>query len=130
MVANLQAELVRYRAAELSARAESVNGVDVIVEALTGDANALKSLASEIVGQAGRAVALVSADSAPLVVIARSKDVKASAGRILTALTSRFGGRGGGRDDFAQGGGLCAPPDVVVSTIRELINTDLSRASS
>jgi alanyl-tRNA synthetase len=42
------------------------------------------------------------------VVTARSADVGLSAQTLLASLLSQFGGRGGGRADFAQAGGLVA----------------------
>jgi hypothetical protein len=45
----------------------------------------------------------------------------ADANTILRQLTGRFGGRGGGKPDLAQGGGLTAPPPEVVVGARELL---------
>jgi alanyl-tRNA synthetase len=39
----------------------------------------------------------------------------------LTQLVTKFGGRGGGRAEMAQGGGLAADPEGVFDTVRLLI---------
>jgi len=57
-----------------------------------------------------------------LVVIARSADVTHSAQHLLTQLVATFGGRGGGRPEMAQGGGLIAAPEAVFDAIRRLIS--------
>jgi alanyl-tRNA synthetase len=56
-----------------------------------------------------------------LVVVARSADITSAANQILTALIAAFGGRGGGRPELAQGGGLDAPPDVILDVARQTI---------
>ena len=40
------------------------------------------------------------------VVVSRAPDAAVDCAAILKALTDRFGGKGGGRSDLAQGGGL------------------------
>jgi alanyl-tRNA synthetase len=81
--------------------------IHVIVEALDGwDANGLKAIASAITANARAAVALFSTTTPCAVVVARSAGVTIDATAILRALTERFGGRGGGKPDLAQGGGL------------------------
>jgi alanyl-tRNA synthetase len=54
-------------------------------------------------------------------VIARSSDRADDANAILRQLVSRFGGKGGGKPDLAQGGGLNAEPAAIVSALRALI---------
>jgi alanyl-tRNA synthetase len=121
----LLAELFTHRAGEYIAKAEERDGLSTIVEAVPGaDAGALKTLASTLVAGPGRAVVLF-ADSRPaLVVAARSADVQGvDAGRVLKALVARFGGKGGGRPDLAQGGGLDASPSDLVAAARDLLST-------
>ena len=71
-----------------------------------GDANGLKSLASAIVSRPGFIVVLVSSARPALVVAARSQDGSVSANHVVKALTATFGGRGGGKPELAQAGGL------------------------
>ena len=136
----LQAELARYRADELAAGAEEVrlkpdttndaasdqvasgfsrtSAAKLVLRALDADANGLKSLATAITDQPGYLVVLVSPSTPALAVVARSVDVNVSAERLLATLIRQFGGRGGGRPEMAQGGGLDAPADVILSAVR------------
>jgi alanyl-tRNA synthetase len=63
-------------------------------------------IATEITARTSAAVALFSTSTPITVVIARSPDVALDANAAVRALIERFGGRGGGRPDLAQGGGL------------------------
>ena len=119
----LQVDLARYRAGELADSAEVVTlkasgTARLVARAVDADAHGLKALASAIVVRPGHVVVLVSASEPALVAIARSADVAVSAQQVLSALTSAFGGRGGGKPDFAQGGGLQAPPDTILAAAR------------
>ena len=119
----LQVDLARYRAGELAESAEVVmlkgsGSARLVARAVDADAGGLKALASAIVVQPGYVVVLVSASEPALVAIARSADVAVSAQQVLSALTSAFGGRGGGKPDFAQGGGLQASADALLAAAR------------
>ena len=85
------------------------------------DASRLKSLASSIVSRPGYVVVLVSTSRPAVVVAARSQDVSIAANQLTAALTGRFGGRGGGRPELAQAGGLDAPADAILEAARSLI---------
>ena len=43
------------------------------------------------------------------------------ANQVLSALTARFGGRGGGKPELAQGGGLDASSDEILEAARTVI---------
>jgi alanyl-tRNA synthetase len=120
-VSALESELARYRAGELAASAEAVSVGKLVARAIDGDANALKSLAAAVTARPGYVVFLMSTSSPALVVVARSSDVTVSAQQVLTELVRRFGGRGGGRPELAQGGGLTGTPDEILVAARELI---------
>jgi alanyl-tRNA synthetase len=64
---------------------------------------------------------LVSRASPSLIAAARSFDVDMSCQEIVTALTKRFGGRGGGKPDLAQGGGLTESPEGILEAARSLL---------
>ena len=64
---------------------------------------------------------LVSSSTPALVVIARSADVNVSAQNLLASLIEQFGGRGGGRPELAQGGGLTATPQAIFERVRASI---------
>lgn len=142
----LQGELARYRADDLAAGAEVVRlkppageaqggpealeATDttnpagtcrLVARAITADANGLKALATAVAAKPGYLVVLVSSSTPALVVVARSADVGVSARRLLAALIARFGGRGGGKPELAQGGGLDAPANAILDAARAAI---------
>ena len=102
-----QERLAGFEAGALAARAEIVGSERRVIEALDGwDANGLKAMAVAITATPGYQVALFSASVPVLAVVARSKDSAIDARATLAALLERFGGKGGGKPDLAQGGGL------------------------
>jgi alanyl-tRNA synthetase len=115
----LQTELSGHRAAEYAQTAETIAGMSAIVRTVPGlDAGGLKTLASALVAAPGR-VAVLFSDSRPaLVVVARSADTTVDASQALRSLIGRFGGKGGGRPDLAQGGGLDAPAADLLAAAR------------
>ena len=123
-IKRFQETLAGHEAARLlgSAKADGPAGAHVVVEALEGwDANGLKAIASAITAGSHVAAALFSTTSPFAVVIARSADVPVDANAILRALTERFGGRGGGKPDLAQGGGLTGDAVEIRRAARELL---------
>ena len=114
----LQNELARYHADELAAGAEETATCRLVARAIDVDANGLKGLASAITARPGYLVVLASASSPALVVVARSADVGVSAQQLLASLIKQFGGRGGGKPEMAQGGGLTASPDAIIAAAR------------
>jgi alanyl-tRNA synthetase len=118
----MQEALATHEAARLLASAPETAGVRVVVEVLEGwDANGLKAIASAITASAPAAVALVSASAPAFAVIARSAGITADAGAVLKTLIARFGGRGGGKPDLAQGGGLTGDPKEVARVAGDLL---------
>jgi len=75
-------------------------------------------LATAIAASPGFVVVLVSTTRPALVVAARSSDAAVSAQQIIATLTGKFGGRGGGKPELAQAGGLDAPPDEILAAAR------------
>jgi alanyl-tRNA synthetase len=120
-----QLELARYRADELAAESELIGGVHLVVRALDADANAIKAMASAIASRPGFVVALFSSSSPTLAVIARSNGLNVSAQRVLQALVAKFGGRGGGRPELAQGGGLVGTELDILSAARNELSAHL-----
>jgi alanyl-tRNA synthetase len=116
-----QNELARYRADELAAAAEETPRGRLVMKAIDADANGLKGLASAVTAHPGLIAVLISTTTPALIVIARSPDVDVRANEILSALTTTFGGRGGGKPDLAQGGGLNGAPEDILATARRLI---------
>jgi alanyl-tRNA synthetase len=119
-LAALQTELARYRADELAATAETIpSGARLVRQTVDADANGLKSLAMSIAKKPGYIVVLTSTSKPALVIVARSPDVDVAASRIVAGLIAAFGGRGGGKPDIAQGGGLEGNSDSILDRARD-----------
>ena len=118
----VQEQLAGHVAAELLTAGARVNGRVVVAQALDGwDATGLKAVAAAAATHAGVCVAVVSASQPALVVVARAADVAVDASAVLKALIARFGGKGGGTPDLAQGGGLVGDVNEIVAAARELL---------
>jgi alanyl-tRNA synthetase len=116
----LQGDLARYHAKDLAASAEEVGTCRLVARAIDTDANGLKALATAIAATPGYLVVLVSTSTPALAVIARSAGVNVSAQHVLAALIAQFGGRGGGKPELAQGGGIGASADEILAAVRAL----------
>ena len=57
------------------------------------------------------------------IIVACSPGAGLDAGKTLRILLDRFGGRGGGRPDLAQGAGLKGSPDEILAAARELLRS-------
>jgi alanyl-tRNA synthetase len=88
----------------------------VIAERIEGDASAARELAAALAAENG-VIALIGAAAGEqyVYVAARAGDVKANMGAILSQAAKESGGKGGGRLDFAQGGG----PAEMLDRMRE-----------
>jgi alanyl-tRNA synthetase len=120
-LAGFQADLARYQAREFADAAATYPGGRLVARVVDADAVALKALASAVTSSPGFFAILVSQSSPTLVVAARSADVTLSCHELVTALTKQFGGRGGGKPDLAQGGGLSGPAEEILAEARRLI---------
>jgi alanyl-tRNA synthetase len=99
--------LARYEGEALLAGATVLRGVRIVVRVVADkDVAMLKTMALSAVAGGTAIVALLTPDSPAQVVIARSPDAPCDARAILKALTTQFGGRGGGTPELVQGGGL------------------------
>jgi len=118
-----QEKLAVHEARALVARAARVGERLVIVEAVPDlDAAGLKAMAAAAAAEPGAAVALFSTTSPALVVVARHEGAGVDAGAVLKALVGQFGGKGGGKPDLAQGGGLQGDTTTFVAAARELLS--------
>jgi alanyl-tRNA synthetase len=120
-VAGMQRELARYRAQELFESGEETPAGRLVLRALDSDASGLKALATAVVATGTCVAVLVSTAAPALAVVARSVDATTQANRVLAALTTQFGGRGGGKADLAQGGGLNGPSHIILEAARAAI---------
>ena len=119
---DLQTRLSGFEAAALAGRAESRGSLQVVAAALDGwDQNGLKAIAAAIAARPGHVAMLFSVPPPSAVVIARAADATIDSGAMLRRFIDRFGGKGGGRPELAQGGGLQGAADDLVSFARELL---------
>ena len=118
-----QEALATHTAAELVARAVPAADRLAIVETVEGwDAAGLKALATAAAAQEPRAaIALFSSTSPALAVVAKGKDASIDASAVVKALIARFGGKGGGKPDLAQGGGFSGARDELLATAKQLL---------
>ena len=121
-VKEFQVQLAAHHASRLAAAAEEISGRQIVLSQLSGwDAAGLKSVASHLVEVPER-VAILVTDMPPLsIVVARGAAAGVDAGAMLRQLIERHGGKGGGRPDLAQGGGLTSPATDVLQSARELL---------
>jgi alanyl-tRNA synthetase len=118
---DLYSRLATHEAGALAQEAEPIAGFRFALGALDGwDANGLKQIALAIVSRAGHAALLLSSPAPSSIVVARSSDVSFDSGALLKRMIERFGGRGGGRADLAQGGGLEGSPEEMLAHARAL----------
>jgi alanyl-tRNA synthetase len=117
----LQSELARCRAVELVATARTTSTGRLVLRAVDADANGLKALAVAVAREPGFVVVLVSTSTPALIVVARSSDQSASSQQLLSALMDRFGGRGGGKAELAQAGGLGGTPEEILEAAEHML---------
>ena len=119
-IKDLHSRLAGFEGAALADSAQLYGAVRAVVTAIEGtDQAGLKALAAAITVRNGHVAALFSAPAPSAAVIARAADSTVDCAALLKKLIERFGGRGGGRPDLAQGGGLQGAPDDVVAFARE-----------
>jgi alanyl-tRNA synthetase len=121
-IKDFQSRVASQEADALAAAAQPSGGVRLVLTAMPGwDAAGLKTIASRIVERPGHFVVLLGDPPTVPIVVARSSDVAQDAGAILRKIVERHGGKGGGRPEMAQGGGITAPPAAVLEHARELV---------
>ena len=104
---------------ELATAPRLGSGAAVVAKLMPGDANLVKDAASRLIRRPG-VVALLGADlgeGRATFVFARSGDVDLHMGQLLSQAAKPLGGKGGGRPDFAQGGG---PAEVLNAALEAL----------
>ncbi|WP_193059065.1 alanine--tRNA ligase [Pseudomonas sp. K8] len=109
----LQAKAASAAGDDLSASAQDVKGVNVLAARLDGqDGKALLALVDQLKNKLGRAVILLGSVHEDKVVLVAGvpKDLtgQLKAGDLMKQAAAAVGGKGGGRPDMAQGGGVDA----------------------
>jgi alanyl-tRNA synthetase len=121
-VKELQETLARHEAVRLADEAVGAAGARVVIAAMDGwDAGGLKAIAAAIAERPGHAAILAAGPPPVAIAVARAADAQLDAGATVRALTAKFGGKGGGRSELAQGGGLNASAADVAAFARTLI---------
>jgi alanyl-tRNA synthetase len=121
-IGRLQESLAVHEAARLLNAATASGSLRVVIEVIEGwDAQGLKAIAAALSTNPNVAAVLISSSTPSFVVVSRSADATIDANNILRQLIERFGGRGGGKPDLAQGGGLNATPADLVAAARALL---------
>ena len=99
-------------ATELAAKAVTTDGLARVSAVVTVEApESLREIGSQVLSKIGEGVVILGAafgtEKVSLVAFASPAAIKAGhqAGKIISALTAQLGGKGGGKPDFAMGGG-------------------------
>jgi alanyl-tRNA synthetase len=105
------------------ANALLAKGSNIVVEAIDGwDAQGLKAIAVAATADRPDAIVVLFTTAMPAqVVVARGANATADANAILKQLATKFGGKGGGKPDLAQGGGMNAQPEDLVNAARKIV---------
>jgi alanyl-tRNA synthetase len=119
-IKSLQERLAVFEAQALVSRAEPAREWRAVIEAAQWDAPGLKALAMAATTAPRLVVALFN-PAGGLLVVARSADVAFDSASAVRTLVARFGGRGGGRPELAQAGGLNGPAQGVLDAARALV---------
>ena len=132
-IRTLKDRLTSGQGVDLASGAQEVHGVQVVATKIEGaDAGALRTAVDQLKGRLKSGVfVLASIENPTKIVLAAgvTADLTArvKAGEVLGAVAAQVGGRGGGRPDFAQGGGNNpAALDAALASVRDLVQTKLS----
>jgi len=98
-------------AEDLAAKATTKDGLKFVTAIVSAEnPDALRSLASQVLNKVGEGVVTLGAafpDKASVVAFCSPAAIKAGhqAGKIISEISAKLGGKGGGKPDFAMGGG-------------------------
>ena len=110
MLDQLKSRMATQAGSDLSAQAEEINGVKVLVARLdNADSKALRDTMDQLKNKLGSAaIVLTSEDDGKVRVVAgvtRDQTSTIKAGELVNIAAAEVGGKGGGRPDMAQAGG-------------------------
>lgn len=109
----LKEQAAAQESANLSSKAEEINGVKLLVSELAGvEPKMLRTMVDDLKNQLGSTVVVLAtvADGKVSLIAGVSKDVtdRVKAGELVGMVAQQVGGKGGGRPDMAQAGGTNA----------------------
>ncbi|HCM7572519.1 TPA: alanine--tRNA ligase [Klebsiella pneumoniae] len=109
----LKEQAAAQESANLSSKAEEINGVKLLVSELTGvESKMLRTMVDDLKNQLGSTIVVLAtvADGKVSLIAGVSKDVtdRVKAGELVGMVAQQVGGKGGGRPDMAQAGGTDA----------------------
>ncbi|MBZ9581293.1 alanine--tRNA ligase [Klebsiella quasivariicola] len=109
----LKEQAAAQESANLSSKAEEINGVKLLVSELAGvEPKMLRTMVDDLKNQLGSTIVVLAtvADGKVSLIAGVSKDVtdRVKAGELVGMVAQQVGGKGGGRPDMAQAGGTDA----------------------
>ncbi|RRC98672.1 alanine--tRNA ligase [Amphritea balenae] len=127
----MKAKLAAAKGADLLSNAIEVKGVKVLAEQLEGiEPKALRDTIDQLKNKLGSGIVVLAtvADGKVSLAAGVTKDLtgQVKAGDLVRELTAKLGGKGGGRPDFAQGGGTdAAALPAVLEDVKSLVEQNL-----
>jgi len=114
---------------ELLEKALNVNGVRIVRHVESEDMKHLVNMAKELIGQKKVVALLGSDEQGAKIVVARSSDIDIDCRPLIKDAMKVVGGSGGGKPDFAQGGGQDTSKieqalDGLVSSVRAALEKE------
>ena len=107
---NLENKILDLEAQELLSSADKRDGILTVRRDFTGrKIEGLKILAQKISASPGTLAILGLVQEAAQLVVARSQDVPGDCGAAVRQVAGRLGGKGGGKPELAQAGGIALP---------------------
>ncbi|WP_263079650.1 alanine--tRNA ligase [Endozoicomonas sp. Mp262] len=122
-IARLKQKLASSGSADLMSRVADIKGVKLLATALEGvDPKSLRDMVDQLKNKLGSGVVLLAAPGNGKVPLAAGVTAdltgKVKAGDLLKMVAAQVGGKGGGRPDFAQGGG--SQPEHLSSALKSV----------
>ena len=127
----MKAKLAAAKGADLLSDAIDVKGVKVLAEQLEGiEPKALRDTIDQLKNKLGSGIVVLAtvADGKVSLAAGVTKDLtgQVKAGDLVRELTAKLGGKGGGRPDFAQGGGTdAAALPAALEDVKSLVEQNL-----
>jgi alanyl-tRNA synthetase len=127
-IESLRSKLLSSQSADLLEGVKEINGTRLLVRLVEADSpKALRDFADRIKERLGSGLIVLGArqDEKAMLLCVVTEDLlgRYKAGQIVSRLSSVVGGKGGGRDDMAQGGGN-RPENLAIAleTVEEIIS--------